>query len=132
MTPVECRFRGKAKRRRDHRRVVAVCGRQPKGSESEPLELSPITLKDIGDKKLSARARKLGERRRDHPTDQELFSGAAAPIIIRQLADLLGVIRLSNPAHVQDMPSPRPGEPFGRAPIWRRLPLRKCGSASVF
>lgn len=81
MTPVECRFRGKAKRRRDHRRVVAVCGRQPKGSESEPLELSPITLKDIGDKKLSARARKLGERRRDHPTDQELFSGAAAPII---------------------------------------------------
>jgi hypothetical protein len=39
--------------------IVATRGRQPKGSESEPLQ--PITLKDIGvDKKLSARARKLG------------------------------------------------------------------------
>jgi N6-adenosine-specific RNA methylase IME4 len=38
--------------------VVAGRGRQPKGSDAEPL---PITLKDIGiDKKLSARARKLG------------------------------------------------------------------------
>jgi N6-adenosine-specific RNA methylase IME4 len=39
--------------------IVATRGRQPKGSDPEPLP--KITLKDIGvDKKLSARARKLG------------------------------------------------------------------------